>query len=286
MELIDLFIGSEGTLAVFSEIGIRLIPAPSLVGVLTFFPSRKQAFAFADFLRKLKNVAAIEYFDETALTFINQNRDKAPAMLPEFPAGARAALYWEYSETDLEPFESSTDAIEAALIANGSSFESSWSGIDRKESSLLKAFRHSVPECINQLIASYKALYPVIRKIGTDAALPGPAFEPVFETFLKLTTASKINTVIFGHIGDFHLHWNMLPKVPAEFEKAVEIYTVMMDCVISSGGTVSAEHGIGKLKVDYLAKMYGKDAMEEMKRIKEVFDPFRLLNPGNLFVYD
>lgn len=89
--------------------------------------------------------------------------------------------------------------------------------------------------------------------------------------------------VLFGHLGDFHLHLNLLPHNSDELEKALGVYNKIMDLTINRGGTVSAEHGIGKIKTSYLRKMYGEHVLQEMMLVKSELDPHWLLNPGNLF---
>jgi D-lactate dehydrogenase (cytochrome) len=84
-------------------------------------------------------------------------------------------------------------------------------------------------------------------------------------------------------LGDFHLHLNLLPHDADELERALAVYEKIMDLAIQCAGTVSAEHGIGKIKKTYLVKMYGEEAVEEMMRVKSGLDPQWLLNPGTLF---
>jgi len=92
-----------------------------------------------------------------------------------------------------------------------------------------------------------------------------------------------MESVAFGHLGDYHLHVNLLPHSKTELTTAFELYARIMQIAIESGGTVSAEHGIGKIKVRYLEEMYGKAAVEGMMRTKAALDHDALLSPGNLF---
>jgi D-lactate dehydrogenase (cytochrome) len=286
MDLIDLFIGSEGTLALFSEIGVRLLLRPCFMAGLSFFPDRKKAFAASEFLRRQDRVAAIEYFDSTALALLEASRESMSLDLPDFPAGKTAAIYWEFIEKPGDPFENHFDEWEAVLVHLGSSFESTWSGFDTKERERLKAFRHAVPEAVNSAVARYKQSDPGIRKVSTDAAIPAKNFDSVMDSWFGMMESSGLEHVVFGHLGDFHLHFNLIPHNGAEFATAKRLYEEMMDSVIADEGTVSAEHGIGKLKTLYLARMYGRKAIDEMKRVKSALDPHWLLNRGNLFEFD
>ncbi len=285
MDLIDLFIGSEGTLGIFTQCTVRLMPQPRFAAGLSFFPDRKAAFGAAAFLRKQRQVSAIEYFDQSALGFLESARRELPFDLPEFPAGRRNAVYWEYLETDNAPFEDQMDKWESALAGFGSSFEHTWSGFEAKEVERLKAIRHAVPEAVNAAVARCKRDCPGIRKISTDTALPASAFERVFETCMERIAASQLSHAVFGHLGDFHLHMNLVPRSEAELDKAKRLYDDLMRITVENGGTVSAEHGIGKLKTKYLPMMYGDAAIEEMRAVKSALDPLWLLNRGTLLEY-
>ena len=86
-----------------------------------------------------------------------------------------------------------------------------------------------------------------------------------------------------GHLGDYHIHINLLPSNEDELKTALDVYDSMMELTVKNGGTISAEHGIGKLKCKYLEKMYGKAAIDEMKTIKRAIDPQWRLNRRTIF---
>ncbi len=284
MDVIDLFIGSEGTLGIFSEIGIRLSEKLKIIGGLSFFPDRLESLQFAEFLRGKRNIAAIEYFDTTALDFIQAGKEAISLPLPAFPEQAETAIYWEFIETADDSFVDQVEEWDAAMQKCGSAFETTWSGFDEHEMAKLKVFRHAIPELINLKIAQYKKKYPHIRKISTDSAVPRNKFKTVFYECINLTiTKNNFETVIFGHLGDNHLHFNILPHSAEEFEQALSVYKKFMEIVIAQGGTISAEHGIGKMKADYLKYMFSSEVRNEMENIKKILDPAGLLNPGNLF---
>lgn len=88
--------------------------------------------------------------------------------------------------------------------------------------------------------------------------------------------------VIFGHVGDSHLHVNMLPGSSRELQRAKELYRLFARKAVSLGGTVSAEHGIGRIKKEYLPILYDQEALGQMRRIKDTLDPEGILNPGVL----
>lgn len=142
----------------------------------------------------------------------------------------------------------------------------------------MREFRHALPVSVNERVVRNKQ-----KKIGTDMAVPDSNF-PGFLRFYKETLdASGIDYVIFGHIGDCHLHANLLPKNEAEAERSRHIYGRCVAQAIMLGGCVSAEHGIGKLKRKYLDVMMGERYLNEMAELKRAFDPNGILGRGNMF---
>ena len=115
----------------------------------------------------------------------------------------------------------------------------------------------------------------------------GRTVPPPRRTAIPSATASLGRTaleyVIFGHIGDNHLHVNILPRSMEEYAVGRRLYLDWARQVIRMGGTISAEHGVGKLKTQLLAEMYGPEGIEQMRAVKRLFDPEFLLNRGNLF---
>jgi D-lactate dehydrogenase (cytochrome) len=89
--------------------------------------------------------------------------------------------------------------------------------------------------------------------------------------------------VVYGHFGDCHPHLNMLPKDQDDFVKAKKIYSQICSEAVHWKGTVSAEHGIGKMKREYLLMIYGEDVVGQMAKLKLVLDPNRIMNIGNIF---
>jgi D-lactate dehydrogenase (cytochrome) len=94
---------------------------------------------------------------------------------------------------------------------------------------------------------------------------------------------SKLRYTIFGHIGDNHVHVNILPRDDAEAAQARAIYWQFVRRAVEVGGTISAEHGIGKLKREYLRELYGEKHLQEMAALKKAFDPAGILGRGNIF---
>ena len=90
-------------------------------------------------------------------------------------------------------------------------------------------------------------------------------------------------SVIFGHIGNNHVHVNILPRDKAEYDRGKALYQSWARRIVAMGGSVSAEHGIGRLKIPLLALMFGEKGITQMRTLKRLFDPGMTLNPGVLF---
>jgi D-lactate dehydrogenase (cytochrome) len=135
-----------------------------------------------------------------------------------------------------------------------------------------------LPVSVNERVVRNKQ-----KKIGTDMAVPDENFAGFLKFYKDTLDASGIEYVIFGHIGDCHLHANLLPKDNAEAERSRHLYGRFVAQAIMLGGTVSAEHGIGKLKSKYLYVMMGERYLNEMAELKRAFDPKGILGRGNMF---
>ncbi len=289
MDLIDLFIGSEGTLGVICEIELELVlKAEGLLTVMAFFPSEEGAIRFVrdargDFNKDQKQIIdpmSLEYFDSKSLNLL-MREGSTSSDIPPIPDNAKAAILFEqeYSEEDLEDIYLGWDEL---LENYGSSMEETWGGLDERNLERIKKVRHALPETVNSIISNRKREHPEIHKMGTDMAVPNEYLEDMVAFYKKRCQEERLEYVIFGHVGDNHLHVNILPKAPGDMIKAKELYKEFARKVISFGGTVAAEHGIGKVKKDFLKLMYGAEGLREMAEVKRSLDPKSLLNRGNL----
>jgi FAD/FMN-containing dehydrogenase len=120
-------------------------------------------------------------------------------------------------------------------------------------------------------------------KLGSDYAVPLSRNGEMLAYYQAELMQHELEYVIFGHIGDAHVHVNLLPSSPAEFEAAQRLMLQFARHAVSLGGTVSAEHGLGKRKAHLLALQYTPEQIESMKEVKRRVDPQWLLNRGNLF---
>ena len=156
--------------------------------------------------------------------------------------------------------------------------DNSWFAINNKELDKIKNFRHTVSSKVSEFVTQ-KGL----RKVGTDTAVPTEHFRKYYNEMKDSVVKNNLSYICYGHIGDCHLHLNMLPKNEIEFEEAKKLYRIFCKRAVELGGTISAEHGIGKMKRDYLLDMYGEKNIKLMANVKGKLDPSRLLGIGNIF---
>ena len=117
-------------------------------------------------------------------------------------------------------------------------------------------------------------------------AVPDEAFADMLRFYQESLRGGDLRYTIFGHIGDNHVHVNILPRDDDEAARAREIYRSFTRRAVDVGGTISAEHGIGKLKREYLSELYGEEHLREMAEFKRALDPAWILGRGNMFSED
>ena len=156
--------------------------------------------------------------------------------------------------------------------------DESWFATNEADQARLREFRHALPVLMNEWFARYKQ-----RKVSTDMSVPDDAFAGMLRFYQEALRGGDLRYTIFGHIGDNHVHVNILPRDDEEAKRAWETYRSFIRRAVELGGTISAEHGIGKLKRDYLAVLYGENHLREMAALKRAFDPAGILGRGNMF---
>jgi len=274
MDLIDLFIGSEGTLGIIVEAEIKLQKIPKdYFDCIVFFNKEVDALSFVDAVKHLKreerfNPTSLEFFDDHSLSFLEVS-------YPDLPF-AESAVYFEQ---EIEEGDS-TDyvALWGKLIEEyNASLEESWFGDTEAAREKIFSFRHALPQLINETLRHSNQV-----KLSTDIAVSDVYFRSMYEFYKDQAQESQIRYVNFGHIGENHLHFNFLPRDEAESETAKKYIGEFIKRAVALKGTISAEHGIGKLKAPYLEMMYGSQHIQEMARLKKYFDPHLILNRDNI----
>lgn len=133
------------------------------------------------------------------------------------------------------------------------------------------------------LIDERRRTDPAITKLGSDMSVPDERLRDVVAMYRATLAEAGLESAAWGHIGDNHLHVNVLPRSQGDYLRGKELFKRWARTVTELGGAVSAEHGVGKVKRDFLAVMYGGVHVREMARVKRAFDPFSQLGRGNLF---
>ena len=278
MDAIDLFIGSEGTLGIIYEIKLKLLNFPeAILSSVIFFKTEYDALKFVEEARQLSrnnkseiDALALEYFDNFSLKFMSED-------YPQIPAEAKAAVWFEQeynSENENIIFENWMNLINKF----GGDEESAWFAATDKDREKFKDFRHAVAWKVTEYIAQHN-----VTKVGTDTSVPDEHFINFYNESISIVKSNNLDYIIYGHAGNCHLHLNMLPKTQEELLKARNIHAQLCELAVKLKGTISAEHGIGKSKKDYLLKMYGEENIIKMAALKSALDPNKILGLGTMF---
>lgn len=285
MDAIDLFIGSEGTLGVILEAELNIVKKyEKIIGLIIFFDDNQKMLDFVEEVREesLENhgvdisvvggigARLIEYFDESSLNILRKFYD-------QIPAKSKSAIWieQEYDE-DNEPLI--LDSWFRVIREHTELVDETWTALSPNEHKMFAEFRHKLPEQVYENLTTND-----LRKIGTDTAVYSEDFEEYYGWLYEELEKLEIPYLVFGHIGNSHLHANLFYSGEKQYELAMDFYNRFVDKVLKLGGTVSAEHGIGKIKKLYLARMYGEEVIDQMKNVKKKFDPNLILGRGNLF---
>ncbi|HZQ44126.1 MAG TPA: FAD-binding oxidoreductase [Acidobacteriaceae bacterium] len=266
MDWLDLFCGSEGTLGVTLEAEVALLPIPEhLLSGVVFFASDDDALDAVARWRSLPELRMLEYADRPSLDLIRPQ-------YPEIPCAAQACLLIEADGDDL-------DAWEQRLVESKALIDASWFGLESKDRERFRAFRHAFPEAVVE--ANRKRGF---MNMGTDYAVPLEKDREMLRYYRdRLEAELPGRYVIYGHLGDAHLHLNILPTSAEEAQLATRLLREFAAQAVKLGGTVSAEHGLGKRKAGLLALQYTPEQIEAMRAVKRRFDPQELLGRGTLF---
>jgi FAD/FMN-containing dehydrogenase len=272
---IDWFIGSEGTLGIIVEAELSLLPLPSrVVGLAIPFRIEADALRFVVLARESPQVTprCIEFFDSPAL-------DIARSSGAKWPADSNAMVYVEEEiqnelEETLERWLQLTEEVSSGmepLVFEG-------------EAQLREArrIRHSVPATMNERGGKHRAAGG--RKISTDWAVPYRKLADAIGAARRIVEARGLEQpVIYGHAGNGHPHQNFIARDPGELTTIEEAIEETLRTVLSLGGTVAAEHGIGKIKRRWLPLQMNALQISMMKAVKRELDPLGILAPGNIF---
>jgi glycolate oxidase len=289
-EPVDWFVGSEGTLGVILRAELSLVPLPAnVIGLAIPFASEDAALRCVVAIREGHFAPrCVEYFDSLAVAIAGQG--DRPLLYVEAGHSVRSegsmSGHPERSEGSMlgHPERSEGSALDSwlALLNEHGAIADDIQAFEG-ESALREArkFRHAVPATMNERGAARRAHGG--RKVSTDWAVPYRRLgEAIAEARRLVDEAGLEQPVIYGHAGNGHPHQNFIASDAAELERIEGVVETTLKHVLSLGGTVSAEHGIGKIKRRWLPLQLSPLQLGVMRAVKRELDPHGILAPGNI----
>lgn len=292
MDLLDLFIGSEGTLGVVVGASLRVVPRHERAVVLIACSGDAQAVAVTGRLRTEAaaawvgrgplDVAAIEYMDARALQVVadavltRAGIGRPPAgtvlLLAQIEVGDDPAAALERLAEVLVEEDVAGDPV---LAAPG----------DERGAARLFELREAVPSSVNAVVAAAKATSPGVEKTAGDLIVPFDRLEASLALYRETFARHGVDYAIWGHVSDGNLHPNVIPKNVDDVQRGREAILEMAQGVMRMGGAPLAEHGVGRsaLKQQLLRELYGDAGIDQMRAVKQALDPQWKLAPGVLF---
>lgn len=270
-QLMQLFIGSEGTLGVITELTLRLLPLPQVRRTAAaFFPSADAAgTAVTAILQAGILPVTLEFMDAATIGVVEDYlglglpRDAEAMLLIEQDGNEPAAV-----EADLERVVALCRQLGATRIDLAHTPE---------ERDALWRARRAVSGALGR--------FPQPNKLGEDVVVPRSAIPALLRRIRAISEEFQLPIPVFGHAGDGNLHPNIIfdRRQPGELERVEAAAAALFRATLELGGTLSGEHGIGTLKREFLEEDLGPDAVQVMRTIKQALDPKGLLNPTKMF---
>lgn len=314
LDLVDLFVGSEGTLGLITEVTVDLAPLPAAVLTGMAFPaSERKTLDLARELREAAETArragdplgpdlrAIEFADGNSLALLRECGIAGEARVP-IPAEAGAILLFELElaepTTDrqtrdalAEWFERRSEDGPLARLFRLLERHDALDGLqlafpeDGARRRALTELREAVPLRVNELLAQRRARDPGIRKVGGDLIVPFERLPEALRAYRAGFQSRGLEFAIWGHLSDGNLHPNALPRNGREVERGFEALLQFADHAASCGGCPLSEHGVGRspLKQEILRRFLGEAAVKRMMQVKGALDPPWRFAPGVLF---
>ncbi len=292
MDLVDLMVGSEGTLAVVADVTLRLIDRPTSLVAFIVCRDDGQAFALTHALRAEAirawhgeaglDVSAVEYMDARSLSFVDSDAFARCGMARP-PAEAPCLLV--QIEVDHDD-EGTLDAFERVLATARITSDPLLAGAgDYAAAAKLFELREAVPAGVNSAIAGAKSRDAAIQKMAGDFIVPAERLEESVALYRQAFEGRGLDYAIWGHASDGNLHPNVVPRSAADVESARDVLAQLAQRVIELGGAPMAEHGVGRnpLKQQFLRTLVGDTGIAQMRDVKRALDPEWKLAPGVLF---
>lgn len=303
LDLVDLFVGSEGTLGIVAAATLDLVPLPAaVVAGLAFLEDVDAALGLSRALCASEGTGArsIELLDDRSLAVLGEHGDAQRARVT-VPPGAGAAILFEAELPEVIGRDDAETIVAEALEGAGSrhplaelvrlverhgageSFELVFPGDDARREALAE-FREAAPKRVNETLQSRRRDDPGIAKVGGDLIVPTASLEEAFGVWRRGFESRGLDYAIWGHVSDGNLHPNAIPRSGAETEAGREALLEFARDAAARGGAPLAEHGVGRspLKQRMLREFLGEPALAEMRAIKDALDPENRFAPGVL----
>lgn len=267
-DLTSLFVGSEGTLGIITEIRVKLIPLPPAKKcMLAIFPHIDDAtVTVSSIIQARITPSTLEFIDQTAIRCVEDY------LKIGLPTDAEALLLVEV-DGETEAITKQSEHIKEICLQQGAR-EVTIAHSKEEEEQLWKARRSISPALLR--------LNP--HKINEDINVPISRIPEIIRRIKQIAQKYQLINVNFGHAGDGNIHTNLMINKdnPEERKRADQAVREIFEATLEHGGTISGEHGIGITKAPYLEMEIGAQNRALMERIKNLFDPNRILNPGKL----
>jgi D-lactate dehydrogenase (cytochrome) len=292
MDLIDLFVGAEGTLGIVIEATLKVVARPHHVAALIRCADDRQAVALTATLRENAtaawkkqgplDVSAIEYMDTRALRAV-PDESFARAGVAR-PSGQSVMLLVQIEIGADE--ESALGRLQSVLLSAGIEDDPHLAlpGDDRGAERLF-TLREAVPSSVNAIVAATKQTHPDVEKTAGDMIVPFSRLADSIELYRAAFENRNIDYAIWGHVSDGNLHPNVVPHSFEDVRRGREAILEIARGVVAMGGAPLAEHGVGRsaLKQQLLSELYGPDGIDQMRAVKRALDSEWKLAPGVLF---
>ncbi len=271
-ELLDIVVGSEGTLGVITDVVLDLVPIPAhRVALRVAVHSRDEL---------VRTIESIRGHDPATLEFLDASFLRLIAHLPLTPERpdllhqAAGLLLADFEGDDLAEL---TDRGVAAARSVQSTALDVRIATEPAEIDRLWDIRHRASPILAALTDGRRSL-----QVIEDGCVPVARLGEYLDAVEAAAKGQRIDAVIFGHAGDGHVHVNLLPNLRDEDwkERVRAIFATVSDVVVRLGGTPSGEHGTGRLRAGLMAELYGPEIMECFRAVKRAFDPHGIFNPG------
>ena len=266
--LTSLFVGSEGTLGVITKATLKLTAKPRYkVAVRAYFSDEREA---AEFVVKLLRMG----LEPTAIEFLDRDTLKAVKLYSGLEYKGNAMILVEFAGSMKEDIEKKLDML-VDVLKNEGALDVEWSKSEEEYQRIWMARKAAAPS-----LGNLKPKYLIL-----DPTVPISKIPDLVDVCRRIAEKYGLIIATFGHAGDGNLHPNVLydPLDKEEFERAVKAAKEIAIETIRLGGTISGEHGVGLEKIETFRIEAGKEKLDLMWKIKKLFDPMGILNPGKLF---